>query len=470
MITALPRKFFSVQGMLKPGQRVGELPKSKTVYQSFFEVAWPSALESVLVSLVSSVDTMMVGGLGEGAIAAVGITNQPKLILLAAIMSLNVGVTAIVARRKGQEDQEGANRCLRQGIVLSALMALIMGVFGFLFARPLMEFAGATPDYIDDAVAYFRILVFSVFFSALNLTICAAWRGVGKTKIAMRTNLISNCVNLVFNYLLINGIGFFPRLEVRGAAIATALGSLVACLISIRSLLKDGEFLSIKGGRSLWKFDGVTMTRFRQISGSAFIEQVFMRIGFFVYAMIVAKLGTTPYATHLICMNIINLSFAFADGCGIAASSLVGQSLGAKRPDMAIVYGKTGQRIAFSISCALSLVFVFGRYFLVSLFSREPAVIELGSQVMFLIAFITFVQTTQVVISGCLRGAGDTRFVAVSSLISITFIRPILSWVCCFTFGWGLIGAWIGMGLDQTMRMVLNFWRFSGGKWTKIRI
>ena len=89
---------------------------------------------------------------------------------------------------------------------------------------------------------------------------------------------------------------------------------------------------------------------------------------------------------------------------------------------------------------------------------------------MFLIAFITFVQTTQVVISGCLRGAGDTRFVAVSSLISITFIRPILSWVCCFTFGWGLIGAWIGMGLDQTMRMVLNFWRFSGGKWTKIRI
>lgn len=470
MITALPRRFFSVQGMLKQGQRVGELPKSKTVYQSFFEVAWPSALESVLVSLVSSVDTMMVGGLGEGAIAAVGITNQPKLILLAAIMSLNVGVTAIVARRKGQDDKEGANRCLRQGVVLSALMALTMGVFGFLFARPLMEFAGATPDYIDDAVAYFRILVFSVFFSALNLTICAAWRGVGKTKIAMRTNIISNCVNLVFNYLLINGIGFFPRLEVRGAAIATALGSFVACLISIRSLLKDGEFLCIKGDKSLWRFDGVTMTRFRQISGSAFIEQVFMRIGFFVYAMIVAKLGTTPYATHLICMNIINLSFAFADGCGIAASSLVGQSLGAKRPDMAIVYGKTGQRIAFSISCVLSLVFIFGRYFLVSLFSREPAVIELGAQVMFLIAFITFVQTTQVVISGCLRGAGDTRFVAVSSLISITFIRPILSWVCCFTLGWGLIGAWIGMGLDQTMRMVLNFWRFSGGKWTKIRI
>ncbi len=461
--------FFSVSHMLKPSQKIGNIPDSKTVYQNFFQIAWPSAVESTLVGLVGAIDTMMVGGIGTAAIAAVGITNQPKFILLAAINSLNVGVTAIVARRKGENNQESANSCLRQCLLLSAFISIFMAVMGFLYASEILIFAGAEADYLDYAVSYFRILMVSIFFQAINLTINAAQRGAGNTRISMRTNVTGNIVTVIFNYLLINGVWFFPKLGVQGAAIATALGAFVACCMSVATLLKRGSFLSFHTiGR--WKLSKALLLLLFSISGSALIEQVFMRIGFFTYAKLVAALGTTAYATHLICMNILSLSFNFADGFGVAASSLMGQSLGAKRPDMATLYVKAGQRIVFCISAVLCVCFITGRYFLVSLFSQETEVIELGAIIVLFIAGITWLQTSQVVISGSLRGAGDTRFVALSSLISVTLFRPFLAWLFCYPLGFGLIGAWFSLFADQGIRLLLNFWRFSTGKWASIKV
>lgn len=461
--------FFSITSMLRPQQIKGDLPRTKEVYKTFFHVAWPSALEALLVGLIGSIDTIMVGSLGKGAIAAVGITNQPKFILLAMIFSLNVGITAIVARRKGQKDREGANHTLRVGILLSAMISILMAVLGFIFSTPILLFSGAEVSYLADANAFFRILMVSIVFTALNLTINAAQRGIGNTKISMRTNIVANVVNIVFNFLLINGIGFFPRLGVRGAALATCFGAIAACIMSVATLLKKEGFLSLQY-KSSWVITNTIIDPIIKVSGSAFVEQVFMRIGFLAYAVIVAKLGTTAYATHLICMNILNLSYCFGDGFSIAASSLVGQSLGAKRSDMAIIYGKAGQRLSFIISSVLFLIFIFGRTFLVSLFSTESVIISLGACIMIIIAFTTHAQTSQVVISGCLRGAGDTVFVAITSLLSIAIIRPVLTYLLCFPLGFGLYGAWISLCVDQCFRFGMNFWRFSSGKWTKITL
>lgn len=461
--------FLSVRSMLKKDQIIGELPTSSEVYRNFIQMAWPSALEGLLVALIGSVDTIMVGTLGKGAIAAVGITNQPKFILLAMIFSLNTGITAVTARRKGQKDQKGANRTLRTGILISAIISILMSLLGYLFAKPILLLAGADESYLQDAMSYFRILMFSIPFQALNLTINAGHRGCGRTKISMTTNITSNLVNIIFNYLLINGIGFFPRLEVRGAAIATALGAFVAFFISLCTLLRSNGYLSFyyKAG---WVMDKSVLNPILKVSSSAFVEQVFLRIGFLAYAAIVARLGTTEYATHLICMNILTLSFCFGDGLSIAASALVGQNLGSKRPDLSIIYGKTGQRLAFMISCVIFLVFIFGRSFLVSLFSNEADIIALGANVMILAALGTHMQTSQVVLSGCLRGAGDTGFVAVTSLISVAIIRPLLTWLLCYPLGFGLYGAWISLIVDQCFRLIFSYNRFSSGKWSKISL
>lgn len=459
----------SVNKMLKKNQIIGEIPSSKEAYSNFYKIAWPSAIEAFLVGAIGSVDTIMVGTLGKGAITAVGITNQPKFILLAMIFSLNVGVTAITARRKGQKDQKGANRTVRAGIIICAIVSILMSVLGYLFAKPIMLVAGADDSYIKDAITYFRILMFSIPFQALNLTINAGQRGCGKTKISMTTNVISNLINITFDFLLINGIGFFPRLEVAGAAIATLMGAIAAFLISLATLFRKDGYLSFHFKAS-WKLHKEVLDPIMKVSSSAFVEQVFLRIGFLAYAAIVARLGPTEYATHIICMNILTLSFCFGDGLSIAASALVGQNLGAKRPDLSIMYGKTGQRLSFMISCVVFLVFIFGRSFLVSLFSREAQIIALGSNVMILAAMGTHMQTSQVVLSGCLRGAGDTAYVAVTSLISVAIIRPLLTWLLCYPLGIGLYGAWIGLLVDQMFRLVSSYKRFSGGKWCSISL
>lgn len=463
------KKLFTVRGMINPNQIVGDLPSTKTIYRSFLKMAWPSALETLLVGLVNAVDTMMVGGLGEDAIAAVGITNQPRFILLAMIFSLNIGITAVTARRKGQGNQTGANIALRSGILLATIISLTMAALGYVFARPILSFAGAEDTYIKDAMTYLKIIMFSIPFQSLNLTINAAQRGCGKTKIAMWTNITSNLVNIVFNFLLINGIGIFPRLEVAGAAIATTMGACVAFLISIATLFRRNNYLSFYH-KAIWSLRRNILEPILKVSSSAFVEQVFMRIGFFAYAAIIARLGTTSYSTHLICMNILSLSFSFGDGLAVAASALVGQNLGAKRPDLSIIYGKTGQRLAFMISTVIFFVFMFGGELLVSLFSDEQAIIALGSSIMVLAAFSTHAQTSQVVMSGCLRGAGDTTYIAITSFISIAMIRPFLTWLLCYPIGLGLYGAWIALGLDQLFRLVMNFRRFSSGKWTMITL
>ncbi len=461
--------FFTVKAMIKPQLIVGDLPPTKTVYKSFLHVAWPSAIESLLVGLIGSVDTIMVGSLGEGTIAAVGITNQPKFILLSVIFSLNVGITAVVARRKGQQDREGANHILRAAIILSSLISASTSILGYIFAVPILKFAGAEAFYLTNALDYFRILMISIFFTALSLTINAAQRGSGNTRISMRTNIVANIVNISFNYLLINGIGFFPKLGVKGAAIATCLGAIAACILSVSTLFRQDSFLSLKS-KAQWGINRYILEPIIKVSGSAFVEQVFMRIGFFAYAILVAKLGTIAYETHLILMNILSLSFCFGDGLSIAASSLVGQSLGARRPDMAIIYGKAGQRLAFLVSSVLVIIFLGGREFLPSLFTDNTDIIALGSGIMIIIAFTTHSQTSQIVISGCLRGAGDTVFVALSSMLSIAIIRPFLTWLLCFPLSFGLYGAWIALCGDQFLRFGLNFFRFSNGKWTKISL
>lgn len=461
-------KLVSCEGMVDPNRRYGSIPSTKEGYFASMRIAWPSMVESLLVAMAGVVGTVMVGSLGSYAISAEGLTMQPQYLLIAVIVSLNVGVTAVIARRKGARDREGANRCFKQAALLCFFLSLLT-VVGMMAARPLMIFAGAQADTIEPAVLYFRIFAGGMVFRGLSLTLNAAQRGVGNTRIALYSNLAANVVNLVFNYLLINGIGVFPRLEIAGSAIATVLGNLVAFLMALHSVCERDAFLSLRF-KTPWRFDWSTMSSVSKVAVSAGAEQICMRVGFFLYAKMVAELGTQEFAAHQICMNIGKISFAVGDGLAVAAASLVGQSMGAKRPDLGKLYGLIAQRIAFVFSTVLFFLFLFGRFWLIGLFSSDPFIISLGGTIMVILAFTTHIQTSQVVMSGCLRGAGDTRFTAGVAFVSIMLIRPVFGWILCFPVGMGLEGAWIALLIDQTTRLSCNMLRFRSGKWAMIRL
>ena len=463
------RRFFSVQAMVPQDQVLGELPTSREAYGELMRLALPSVMEMVLMSLVGSVDTIMVGRLGPEAIAAVGLTGQPRMLLLSAFFAINIGVTAIVARRKGENRSEEARLTLRNACVLIFMIAAVLMIPAAIFAPAMMRLAGAQADTIADSTIYFQILAFALPINALTMSITAAQRGIGNTRITLMVNLVANLVNVVFNYLFIEGNLGFPRLGVAGAAIATVIGFSVGFVLSLISVLHKNSFLHLRF-KDNWKLHGPTIRSIVKVGGNAALEQVALRIGFFAFARIVADMGTIAFATHQICMQFLNISFTFGDGLGVAGTSLVGQYLGKKRPDCSFLFGKVSQRAALVVSSVLLIFFVTLRVPLVALFSTDPAIIVLGSQIMLMVAIFQPFQTSSVVLSGCLRGSGDTRFVARVMILCVAIIRPTLAFILVKVFHVGLIGAWSASLIDMIIRLTLVYLRFNSCKWFNIKV
>ena len=226
-------KIFDPLNLLGRSTQMGDLPKANEIFKTTVSVAWPAVLESFLVSIVAMVDNIMVSSLGTYAIAAVGLTTQPKFIFFAILISMNVAVSALVARRRGENDRKGANDVVRQAVVIALIIIAVITLVSTTFAEPLLRFCGAQDDTIGPASDYYRIIMGGCVFQLLSMTLNAAQRGVGKTKIAMTTNMISNCINVVFNYLLIGGNLGFPALGIKGAAIATVMGTFATFCISV---------------------------------------------------------------------------------------------------------------------------------------------------------------------------------------------------------------------------------------------
>ena len=289
--------------------------------------------------------------------------------------------------------------------------------------------------------------------------------------IAMRTNVTSNVVNMIGNYLLIQGNLGFPRLGITGAALATVFGTVIACLMSILSVMKRDNFVSIPF--IIKEKVRVTLEPAKnmfKVASSVFVEQIFMRIGFLTVSIMVAKLGTDAFAAHQVGMNVMSLSFSFGDGMQVAAVALCGRSLGEKRPDLAQMYGTICQRIGNMISIVLAVLYTTLGTWYFHLFFDEPHLVAMGVEITRVLTFIVLLQIAQVIYMGCLRGAGDVVFTTIASTISITFVRPILSYVFCYACGLGLVGIWLGILGDQTSRLLLTTWRFKSGRWMKIEI
>lgn len=469
LLTHAIRRIVSPDYMLKSSQKLSDSYSGRDMYRAFVTIAWPALMESVLGGLISFVDTVMVSGCGEEAVAAVGLTNQPRLLFYALFLSASIAVNAMVSRRYGEKDRESANRCLAMIMPIIVLLGIVMTTLAFFVSEPLLLFAGAKEDTIDLAIPYFRITMIGMNFQAFSLVLNAAQRGCGNTRLSMTTNVCANVINVIFNALLINGLFFFPELGVVGAALATLLGNISAAVISFLSLCRRDRFLTFSP-RDMLVWDVRQLKIMLNIASGSLVEQVFMRIGFFTYAKLVADLGTMEFATHQIVMSIINLSFTVGDGLGVAASALVGQNLGRKRPDHSLIYGKIGQRFGVCISVILIVLFVFAGGWLIALFSDDPEVIRVGRHLLYIVAVTAPFQISQVIFRGCLNGAGDTRYMAIVSFVSIAMIRPILTYLFCYPLGWGVYGAWFSLLVDQITRFTFAAIRFSGSSWYKKKI
>lgn len=435
------------------------------------QIAWPSVLESFFISLAGLIDTFMVSSIGSSAVAAIGLTTQPKFIALSIFIAIAVSVSALVARRKGEEDKKMANQTMVTAMIVSVSLCIVISTIFIIFTPLIMRLSGSSPDTHDLGVSYFKIIMAGMIFNVISMTINAGQRGSGNTQIAFTTNLVSSIINIFFNYLLINGNFGFPKLGVTGAAIATVLGAFVAAIMSFSSLFRKSSYMSFRLIKKYkLHFSNFIFKEILGLGSNIFVENIAARIGFLVTAITAAKLGTDQFAAHNVGMNLLSITFSFGDGMQVAAVALTGNALGARKKEEAIKYGKTCQEIGLSISIILSVILVLFRKNIFRMFFDDENIIAMGSIITFYLIFIVIFQISQIIFGGALRAAGDVKYTLAVSLISITFIRSAATIFFVNILHLGIQGIWMGIMADQISRFIGLWLRFRKGDWVNIEI
>lgn len=429
---------------------------SLTIKKEVWQIGVPAIIESLFTTFASIIDTKMVSALGVTAISAVSVTNQPKLFIFSLYFAVNVTISAMVARCLGQNNRKRANEYLVSAIILSVISCLIISVVCVVAARPIMLFCSGQKDTMDLSVAYFRIVMGGMIFNILFMLINSALRGCGYTKITMQTNIVSSVVNICFNYLLINGRLGFPRLEIRGAALATVLGTVVALVVSTFKLFHEEFFVNARY---------ILKERIR-ISKDACMELFFMwkniclenlmtRVGYLISSMITARIGSFDMSIYSIGMTLMNITFAFGDGLQSAAVALIGRSVGERRSDKVQDFTIAIQKCGFECSIVIGILYaIFGRLYY-SFFSADPVFINKGMIICFIIAVIGPILVAQIIFNGVLKSMNCTKQTLYAAVISVTLVNPVGAFICAFLMDMGIWGVWMGILISQLTRFLI---------------
>lgn len=438
------------------------------------KLAWPAVLRMFLQSVVGIVDVMMIGSLGAAALAAVDMSNRLMFVLIGALTALTIGSTALVARYTGAKNQEKANQVIVQSIVSGIILSTLLAVLGIIFAEDLLRLMMILMEEVDNFVlrngsVYLKIVFASMIFGLPLMIINALLQGIGDMKTPLYIMVVTNIINTVCNYLLIFGIGFFPELGVAGAAIGTALGRVVGALIGFGVLIHGKSGIKIDLAKVKFKLDLKVIKDIFIIGIPASIEQLIRQGSQIVYTLLIAGLGTITVAANAIIMNGQMIPIMIGFGFSMAATTLVGQSLGAQKEELAKEYGKQTAYLTMIIMGVISIPMFIWTTPIIKLFSDNLSVVSIAKPAMKISILMQPVFAILMVISGALRGAGDTKWTMYITAIGNWGVRMVLSLLLGYYLGYGLIGFWIAMVIDIGVRTVLIMWRYSSDKWQEIQ-
>ena len=392
---------------------------------------------------------------------------NPKFILMTALMAINTGTTAVVARYRGMGNQEKANQTFKQSLIFNIFLSAIMMVIGVVFARELIGLIagnGISETTVEYAVTYFRIQMYGFIPLMMTNTVTSTLRAIGDSKMPMVYNTIANVVNLFFNYGLIYGKLGMPEMDVAGASLATVIGQCVAFVIAMYIMFSKKRYVYIDF-KEKTGYNKTIMSNVLGIGLPSMLEQLCLRIGIIIYSRIVASLGDISYATHMVCMNIQSLTFMSGMAFQNSATTLMGQSLGRRRLDMADNYTRMTRNISFWISCIIGVVLALFGGQIVNIYNSTPEIVEMGGKLLAIVAITQPFQSSQFVTTGALRGAGDTKYPAVVIFICTLIVRSVLGYIFVIQLDMGLIGAWFAIVVDQLLKTAMIFARYNTGKW-----
>ncbi|MDD6274269.1 MAG: MATE family efflux transporter [Clostridiaceae bacterium] len=447
-----------------------ETPSRRAMWGELFKLSWPCAVELFLSSLIGVITVALVASIGKEATNAVSITNQPIMIPNVILQAFCVGGTAVVARSLGQRDERAARTACEQTLLMSIVFSVAASVIMYVFGGTFIRWMGATDDYFSMAVYYMKYCAIGVFFQSISTAAAALLRGAGKTRLSMYFNIAANITNVALGSVLIHGFGPIPALGIRGAAIAQLAAKIVGCVLAVVILLRSRDFPIRPTVRGMCRPKPDVMQRICRVGTSSALEQLALRVGLMMFTVYIVHLGTAEYAAHNIASSIHSYVVNFGTAISVALVSLVGQNLGAGRPDIAEKYFSEALKQCWLISVILAIPLLAIPQYIAMIFTREADVIADIVVALRILAFFVAPQIIQIAVCGGLRGGGDTKWPLISTMIGVLGMRMILGYFFIVQFHWGLAGAWFCWLLDQSVRAIIIYFRFRSGKWKTVRV
>ena len=424
--------------------------------KEIWAIAVPAIIESLFNTFSSIIDSKMISQVGTQAIAAISVTNQPRLFVMCVFFAMNTSLSALVAHAVGANDKKKANQLLVTALTLTIGAALVLGIGCALLAAPIMQVCSGQKDTMDLSIAYYQILMSTIVFTACYTLINSALRGCGNTKVTMVTNIASTLVHIASNFLIIEGRFGFPRLGVVGAGISCAIGSIVALAISMGVLMRDGQFISMR--YVLSERVRFSMERAHELFAmwkNICLENLLTRLGFLLASMMTARTGSLDTSIYHVTLNLMNINFAIGDGLQASAVALVGRSVGKHDVGDVRNYTKTIFRAGMGAAVILMVIFVAGGNWYYSFFSSDPEFISRGFVAAVLVAVMTPFQIPQIIFNGVLKCMNCTKQTLYITVFTVTFLNVVLDYILCFVLGYGLWGIMAASAVTQIVRAVL---------------
>ncbi len=421
-----------------------------------FGLAWPVIGENFLETLLGIVDTLLVAGLGAVAIAGVGTGLQVMFFLISALSALAIGSSVLVAQAVGASDLAQAGRLGRQSLIWSGLFSIPLALGGLLLSRPIISIFGVEPAVAEIGTQYLQVTMGTVVVLVALFIGGGVLRGAGDSRTPMLVTALANLVNVGLAYGMIYGHFGFPQMGAVGSAWATFLARTLALVLLVAALWRGRNGVTIRG-RGGWLPDFKVAMQVLRIGIPAALEQVLVSSAFLAMSVVVAHLGTEVLAAHRVAFNALSLSFLPGIGFGIAATALVGQSVGARK----IAEGGAAARVATTwavawMSAIAALLFVFAPQVL-HLFTSDMAVVNAGANGLRVVALLQPFWGVLFVQAGALRGSGNTTFPLLITGIGI-WISVALGYVLIHTIGGGLASVWAAF-LAVAPFMAFLMWR-----------
>ncbi len=450
-----------------------ELPDSRGIPGSIIALGIPVLAEQLLSFCVGFFDVYLSGRLSAEATSAIGLAAYVSW--LASMMSglIGTGAAALVARTCGAGDWQEARRITARAVMLGLtlgvglLLGLWLGAPGF---ATLLGMQGATRDI---AIDYLRFDAFGQLFACTTMIAAAALRGAGDMRTPLLVLGVTNVVNVLVSSACVFGWGPIPPLGVRGIVTGTVTSHVCGLLLMVLALRLPWSALQIRYRDIRWHTP--TTRRILRVGGPAALDGAVTFTGHFLFLMIIARLSPggfdgATFAAHIVGVRAEAISYLPAVAWGAASASLAGRLLGAHQYNLALETGHVAVRQFLIYAVGVSTFMFVGAPWIFAFMHRDPAVADIGVPAFRWLAVYQIPTTILIIYASTLRGAGDTRFPLLCAVISILGVRVPVAWLCGIWLEGGLTGAWYGMGADNTLRMLLIFWRYRRGHWLKIDV